>query len=76
MWDGTHDMGWWMALWMVLGGVVWVVLAAVLASIITGGWRRGGRQPGQQSPLDVARRRYAAGDLTTEEFETIRRNLS
>lgn len=77
MWDGTHDMGWWMALWMVLGGVVWVVLAALLASIITGGWgRRDHRQPGQESPLDVARRRYAAGDLTTEEFETIRRNLS
>lgn len=76
MWDGTHDMGWWMAAWMVLGGVVWVILAALLASIMTGAWnRRDGRQQ-HESPLEVARRRYASGEITSDEFDAIRRNLA
>lgn len=73
MWDGTHDMGWWMALWMVVGWTAWVVLAALLLSLLNRRWNRTRHHP--DSPLDIARRRYASGELTQDEFEAIRRNL-
>ena len=31
---------------------------------------------GGESPLDIAKRRYAAGEITQEEFETLKRSLS
>ena len=81
MWllDGTwqmHDgMGWWM-LWggammvlfwgVIIGGAVWLVARL--------GADRGGRR--DESALDVARRRYASGELTREEFDQIRKDLA
>lgn len=88
--DGTwvmHDggMGWWM-LWdggmmiifwgLIIGLIVWGV------SRVTGGDRRD-EQPhgddravrGNQSPIDVARTRYARGEITRDEFTQIRRDL-
>ena len=76
MWDGSQDMGGWMILWMTLGGLTWVLLAALLASVITGGWNRRNSERARESPLDVARRRYASGEITQAEFDTIRRDLN
>lgn len=75
MWDGTHDMGWWMVAWMAVGGLAWLVLAGVVAAIVSNSWNRGGDRAKPESALDVARRRYAAGEISEEEFERIRRNL-
>ncbi len=80
MWDGHDGMGWWM-LW---GGVLWVVF--ILAIVFIGARLAGGtggegesatrRQvPSNEPPLDIARRRYAAGEIGREEFEQIRRDL-
>jgi putative membrane protein len=30
----------------------------------------------EENPLEIARRRYAAGEISKEEFETIRRGLT
>ena len=80
MWvlDGTwgmHDgMGWWM-LW---GGLMMVLFwGAVIGLIVWGVSRVTGERPrGEASPLDFARGRYARGEISREEFEQLRRDLT
>ena len=68
-WDWN---GWWiiMPIMMVLfwGGVIAVAVWGIRQ--FTRGRDRG------QSPLDIARERYAKGEITAEEFEKLRRDLS
>lgn len=80
MWDGHDGMGWWM-LW---GSVLWIIfifavvfVAARLASGAGGGSNSAAQrsEPFRDTPLDVARRRYAEGQISREEFEQIRRDL-
>jgi putative membrane protein len=82
MWDGHDGMGWWM-LW---GSAFWliVILAAVFLAVWfsrqgTGG-ATGQQPPGPPSrrdtPLEIAQRRYAAGEISREEYEQLRRDLS
>jgi len=70
-----NDMdGWWM-LWgglMMLffwGGLVALVIWVVRSLI-------GREGPEREAAIEIARRRYAAGEITQQEFEQIRRNLS
>lgn len=81
MWDAHDGMGW----WMVWGSVFWiVVLAAVGAFIywIVSAASANSRGPGTPPPrseddaLAIARRRYASGEITREQFEQLRRDLS
>jgi putative membrane protein len=77
MW-GMHDgMGWWMVfggLWMVLfwGAVIWLVVWGVGRA--TSG--TGGRTSEQEAPVEIAKRRYARGEISREEFEQLRRDLA
>jgi putative membrane protein len=81
MWDGHDGMGWWM-LW---GSFLWIifVFAIVFVAARVATWGGGGttesraqgaRPPGE-TPLDVARRRYAAGEISRDEFEQIKHDL-
>lgn len=70
-----HDMDGWWILWgglMMLifwGGIVALVIWAVRSLV--------NRDEGQpERPLEIARRRYASGEITREEFEQIRQDLS
>lgn len=79
MWDGSHAMNWWMAFWMVLASIAWVGLMALLVYSVTGGLDRSrsgatGKQE-HEAPLEIARRRYASGELTEEEYARVRENL-
>ena len=50
----------WMIVWVsALIAMVWLLVA-------------GGRSPAPESPLEVLGRRYAAGDITEEEFRHAR----
>jgi putative membrane protein len=77
MWWLVHEgMGWWMAF-----GVVWMVLfwGAIIALIVWGIRTlagRNGRPIWEESALEIARRRYARGEITREEFEEIKATLS
>jgi putative membrane protein len=66
MMDG---FGW---VWMVL------VLAAVITLVVWGTrtafWSRGGT--GESTPLEMLRRRYAAGEITATEFEQAKRAIA
>ena len=79
MWHFGDGMGWWMlfgGVWMmlfwaaVIGLVVWLVIRLTR--------RRGPneRGNGRRTPLEIARERYARGEISREEFEQIRKDLS
>ena len=73
MWGMHEGMGWWMlfgGIWMLLfwGAIIWLIVWGV--GQLTGGSRRD-----EDTPLEIARRRYARGEITREEFEKLRQDL-
>jgi putative membrane protein len=72
-----HYGGWGMGLMMLLGLIFWGGVIALIVWAITRMTRRethsGGGQPG---PLDIARERYARGEITKEQFEQLKKDLS
>ncbi len=75
MWEMPIGMGWWMAfggLWML---VFWGALIALIVWGITKVSRQGETTP-KRDPLDVTKERYAKGEISREEFEQIKKDLS
>ncbi len=77
-WDG-YGPGWG---WMIAGWIMMVVFwALVVAGIVALVRLLGGRSTPSargpaEAPLDVLRRRYAAGELTKEQFEEMKREVA
>ncbi len=72
---GFGAMGAFGGLGMVLGLLLWIgVIALVVwgASSLLGGQRPPERE---ETPLEILRRRYAAGELSRDEFEQAKRAL-
>ncbi len=73
MWfDG---MGW----WMVFGGLWMLIFWGGLIALIVWGIMKLSRRNGSTSkrdPLDIAKERYARGDISKEQFEQIKKDLS
>jgi len=74
---GGWGMGWAGGLLMALVGIVFVVL------VIWGFVRLTGHNGccatttvTKQSPIDIAKERYAKGEITKEQYEQIKRDLS
>jgi len=66
--------GWlWMALMMIIAAVVIVVVVFLLVRPFYE--NRTGFNQLTESPLDIAKRRYAAGEITPEEFEKIKKDI-
>jgi len=74
MWYMHEGTGW----WMVFGGL-WMLFfwGGLIALIVWGINRltRHSRSNGKESPLDIARERYARGEISREEFEQIKKHL-
>ena len=78
---GGWGGGWgWMAFgaaWMVFfwGGVIALVVWGI--SRLTDGRVRGGEKWGSESrpPLDIAKERYARGEITREQFQRLQQDL-
>ena len=74
MWGAHEGMGWWMVLgsvWFVLfwGAVIYFIVSAV-------GRTSGGGMPGsRETPLDILKRRYAAGEISEKDYERMREEL-
>jgi putative membrane protein len=73
-WNG--GMGW----WMVFGGLAfWGAIIALIVWLVIrltrGGDGKTPNPPEPRSPLDIARERYAKGDISEAEFNDIQRNL-
>ena len=76
MWDGHDGMGWWMlfgSIWFVVfwGLIIWAVVTMV--SKLGGDQSR--QAPREESPLDIAKRRYARGEISKEEYDRLRADL-
>ena len=73
MWD--TGFGWWMGF-----GAIWMVLfwGAIIALVIWGVRRltRNHDSDGKKRPIDIASERYARGEITKDEFEQIKKDLS
>jgi len=68
---GMHMMGY------GYGGIMWLiwvfVITAIVYLIVSQGKRSGG--PQAESALDILKKRYARGEITREEFESIKKDI-
>lgn len=73
MWHFSDGMGWWaMLAWMV---IFWAAIIALIVWGITKLSRRGDITL-KQSSVDLAKQRYARGEITREEFEQLKKDLT
>lgn len=72
MWGEHEGMGW----WMLFGSVWFVVFWGVIIWIAAKLFGRDEARSRDESALEIARRRYARGEISREQFEQIRRDLS
>ena len=63
----------WMALWWLIGIALVVVL--VRALLVPRGWLGGPRGNGE-SPEQILKRRYAAGEIDRDTYERMRHDLT
>ena len=80
MWGGPYSGGWgWGG--MIIGGILmilfWVAIIALVVWVVKLIIKPGqtSREGTSQSPLDIARTRYAKGEITKEQFEQLKRDL-
>ena len=74
MWYMHEGMGW----WMVFGGVWMVIFWGGLIALTVWGITKLNRQsdsPPKHDPLDIARERYARGEISKKEFEQLKKDL-
>ncbi len=74
MWYMHEGAGWWMVfggIWMVFfwGGLIALIVWAI--SKLTGS----NKNEQNKYPLDIARERYAKGEISREQLEQIRKDL-
>ena len=70
------DMGWpWLAMWVAFKITIWALLVTGLIFLVRR-LRHGGACIARfASPLDVLKMRYAKGELSREEYDTMKREL-
>jgi len=79
MWHSHEGAGW----WMVYGALVMVVFWGLIIGVVVWTISRLTRREGsgrefseRRDPLDIAKERYARGDISKEEFDRIKKDLS
>lgn len=75
MWYFNEGMGW----WMILGGIMMVVFWGGLIALIVWGVKKMTERSGPSSkrdPLDIAKERYAKGEISAEEYQRLKKDLS
>ena len=74
MWYMHEGMGWWMIFGVIMMLLFW---GGVIALIVWGIRKLTGHGGSieKQSPIDIARERYAKGEISKEQLEEIKKNL-
>ncbi|MFH1383298.1 MAG: SHOCT domain-containing protein [Chloroflexota bacterium] len=79
MWDWNMGWGLWggMALMMLLGVIFWGgIIALIIWGILKVVRSSGSGTASRHDALDIARERYARGEITKEQFEQLKKDLS
>ncbi len=79
MWPYGYSGGWgWMVFGWFMMVVFWVLVVAGAVAVIRWASARGtaSRTGSPETPVEILRRRYAAGELTKEQFEAMKRNVA
>ncbi len=63
--------GWWI-LWLIF----WILVIIGLVLLIKYLWEGGAAKRGQESALEILQKRYARGEISKEEFEEKKKDLS
>jgi putative membrane protein len=74
MWYMHEGMGW----WMVFGGVWMIVFWGAIIGLIVWGISKLTRRDSDTTkshPVEIAKERYARGEITREEYEQLKRDL-
>jgi len=79
MWYMHDGWGWWMVfggIWMLLFwiAVIWLMVWGIRTLVRRGGPKSG--TPEKRDPLEIAKERYAKGQISKEEFDQIKKDLS
>jgi putative membrane protein len=64
--------------WMIFGAIMMILFWGGLIWAITWAIRRGGHRMyhgDNMSPLDIAKARYAKGEITKEQFDQLKKDL-
>ena len=73
MWGYYGAWGWLGPLMMLL---FWILVIGGVVLILRAWWPRlAGPRPGDESALEILRKRYARGEISREEFDEMRRDL-
>jgi len=59
----------------ILGLIFWILIIIGLILLIKYLWEGAGTRRGEESALEVLKKRYARGDITKEEFEEKKKDL-
>jgi putative membrane protein len=78
MWHSHEGAGWWMLYGAIMMVLFWGLIIWLAIWIIRGITRHEyhDRGPERRDPLDIAKERYAKGEISKEEFDRIKKDLS
>ncbi len=77
MWPYGYGGGWgWMAAGWITMLAFWVLVIVGIVAVVRWMNARGGAGQPPEAPLEILRRRYAAGELTKEQFESMKRDVA
>ena len=74
MMDGYgYGMGYGMG---ILGLIFWILILIGLVLLIKYLWESSGAKRGEESALEILKKKYARGEISKEEFEEKKKDLS
>lgn len=71
-WHTGAGMGW----WMLFGGFLWIGLWGTVIYLFVLPFRETFTQEKGNDPLDIAKQRYASGQINREEYERLHHDLA
>lgn len=76
MWPGGGFGSGWMIIWGLMSILIWALIILGIVAIITWLVRQPkGGQP-SETALDILQKRYASGELSKEQYEEMKKELS
>ncbi len=80
MWWWHHGYGWPMGGFWMFGVVFWALCIAAVVILVLSLVRRTGYRRnwtgGERDALEIAKRRYARGEISKEQYEQLKKDLS